>query len=60
MFVKNLNFNTEIESLRNVFEKANVGVIKSVKIVKKNGLSCGYGFVEFKDYGMATIKFFYK
>lgn len=56
LFVKNLNFETEVESLRKIFEKANVGLINSVKIVKKNGLSCGYGFVEFKDKGF--LKFY--
>lgn len=52
IFVKNLNFNTTSETLRNVFH--NKGVIKSCRIATKKDmknpgslLSLGFGFVEF-------------
>ena len=47
LFVKNLNFETKENSIENAFCK--IGAIKSVKIVKKNGLSSGYGFIEFTE-----------
>ena len=47
LFVKNLNFDTTEDSFKNVFEKENLGKF-TVKIVKKFGLSSGYGFVEFE------------
>ena len=45
LFVKTFNFDSKEEDLKKVFSDG----VKSVKIVKKNGLSCGYGFVEFDD-----------
>lgn len=49
IYVKNLNFDTKEPALQNLFEKAQVGTIRSVKIVKSNGNSQGYGFVEFSE-----------
>lgn len=47
MYVKNLNFITTENSLREVFEK--IGLVRSVKIIKtKDGKSMGYGFAEFE------------
>jgi multiple RNA-binding domain-containing protein 1 len=53
VFVKNLNFNTSEQKLKEVFENANLkSKILSVKIVrnKADGLqSQGYGFLEFEN-----------
>jgi multiple RNA-binding domain-containing protein 1 len=52
VYVKNLNFNTSEQKLREVFEKTNTGKILSVKIIrnKEDGLqSKGFGFVEFEN-----------
>ena len=38
--------------VRNIF--GNVAPIKSIKVMKKNGQSIGYGFVEFEDYDTAS------
>lgn len=38
--------------VKNIF--ANIAPIKSIKIMKKNGQSIGYGFVEFEDFDTAT------
>lgn len=47
MFVKNLNFDSSEEDFKNfLFEKKIKGV-KNIKIVRINGKSQGYGFVEF-------------
>lgn len=46
LFVKNLNFATTQEDLKAHFEQS--GNVHSVKIIKNNGLPCGYGFVEFE------------
>ncbi|XP_062593216.1 probable RNA-binding protein 19 [Saccostrea cucullata] len=63
LFVKNLNFTTTEESLREKFKKC--GKIRSVSIAKKKDmknpgqyLSMGYGFVEFqsKESAMKAIK----
>jgi multiple RNA-binding domain-containing protein 1 len=45
LFIKNLNFSTTKETLHEVFSK--VGKIKSLKISTKNGMPCGFGFVEY-------------
>ncbi|KRX11111.1 hypothetical protein PPERSA_05220 [Pseudocohnilembus persalinus] len=50
LYVKNLNFDTTEKALEKHFSEANVGDLRSVKIVKtKEGLSSGYGFIEFKN-----------
>lgn len=59
VFVKNLNFKTSDESLKDHFEKImKCGSIKSVKVKKhlKNGknLSMGFGFIEFDTVETAT------
>ncbi|KAI0498956.1 hypothetical protein KFK09_019854 [Dendrobium nobile] len=59
IFVKNLNFNTSDESLKDHFQKImTCGSIKSVKVKKhvKNGknLSMGFGFIEFDTVETAT------
>ncbi|KAL0912269.1 hypothetical protein M5K25_018231 [Dendrobium thyrsiflorum] len=59
IFVKNLNFNTSDESLKDHFLKImKCGSIKSVKVKKhvKNGknLSMGFGFIEFDTVETAT------
>ncbi|XP_020673203.1 multiple RNA-binding domain-containing protein 1 [Dendrobium catenatum] len=59
IFVKNLNFNTSDESLKDHFLKiVKCGSIKSVKVKKhvKNGknLSMGFGFIEFDTVETAT------
>ncbi|XWS16066.1 hypothetical protein CRYUN_Cryun34aG0053500 [Craigia yunnanensis] len=59
LFVKNLNFKTSEESLRNHFtEHVKEGIIKSVRVKKhlKNGkqVSMGYGFIEFDSVETAT------
>ncbi|KAM4809300.1 putative RNA-binding protein 19 [Rhinophrynus dorsalis] len=51
LFIKNLNFSTNEESLKEVFSKA--GAVKSCSISKKKDktgslLSMGFGFVEYK------------
>ncbi|KAM5193683.1 putative RNA-binding protein 19 isoform 2-T2 [Mantella aurantiaca] len=51
LFIKNLNFSTSEETLREVFSK--IGVVKSCSISKKKDkqgtvLSMGFGFVEYK------------
>ncbi|XP_053444569.1 probable RNA-binding protein 19 isoform X2 [Nycticebus coucang] len=51
LFIKNLNFNTTEETLKNVFSK--VGTVKSCSISKKKNkagalLSMGFGFVEYR------------
>ncbi|KAM4052892.1 putative RNA-binding protein 19 isoform 2-T2 [Anomaloglossus baeobatrachus] len=51
LFIKNLNFNTDEEKLKQVFSKA--GEVKSCSISKKKDkqgafLSMGYGFVEYR------------
>ncbi|XP_072271432.1 probable RNA-binding protein 19 [Pyxicephalus adspersus] len=51
LFIKNLNFNTNEETLKEVFSK--VGAVKSCSISKKKDkqgtlLSMGFGFVEYK------------
>lgn len=47
LFIKNLNFQTTKETLQESFSK--VGKIKSLKIASKNGMPCGYGFVEYDN-----------
>lgn len=49
IFVKNLNFETREEQMRQVFSEANTGgQVKAVTIIRnsESGLSRGYGFVE--------------
>lgn len=48
LFIKNINFNTTDESFLNHFKKEGKSLV-SAKMVRKNNLSQGYGFVEFKD-----------
>ncbi|KAL4495586.1 hypothetical protein ABPG72_014055 [Tetrahymena utriculariae] len=55
LYIKNLSFNTTEATLQGLFEKAKVGTIRSVKIVKSKGQSQGYGFIEFSDHE-AVIK----
>lgn len=45
IFVKNLDFGTTEDVLKQYFEK--IGQVHSVVIAKRNGLSQGYGFVQF-------------
>jgi len=48
LFVKNLNFETTEDTVKEVFEKERLGKF-TIKIVKKpNKLSSGYGFIEFE------------
>lgn len=47
LFVKNLNFSTTKEALKEHFEQ--VGKVKSVKIASNNGMPGGYGFVEYEN-----------
>lgn len=55
LFIKNLNFKTNENGLKQVFiEKFTENEIISVKIIKKNGLSQGYGFIEFKTRELAS------
>ncbi|KAL4291182.1 hypothetical protein GQ457_14G008020 [Hibiscus cannabinus] len=59
LFVKNLNFNTTEETLKNHFtELVKEGKIKSIRVKKhvKNGkqVSMGYGFIEFDSVETAT------
>lgn len=63
LFVKNLNFSTTEEGLRQKFKKC--GVIRAVSVAKKKDmknpgkyLSMGYGFVEFqkKESAMKALK----
>jgi RNA recognition motif-containing protein len=48
LFIKNINFDTTDESFLNHFRKEGKS-LASAKIVRKNQLSQGYGFVEFKQ-----------
>ncbi|MPC22710.1 putative RNA-binding protein 19 [Portunus trituberculatus] len=45
VYVKNLNFSTTEDLLKQHFEK--IGVVSSVLIAKRRGASQGYGFVQF-------------
>lgn len=55
LYVKNLNFKSSENDLRSIFkEKFKENDILSVKVIKKNGLSQGYGFVEFKSQELAS------
>lgn len=48
VFVKNLNFKTTEDGLRDFFREGGFASnLKYLKIIVKNGKSCGYGFVEF-------------
>eukprot|EP01016_Furgasonia_blochmanni_P050290 TRINITY_DN7750_c0_g1_i3.p1 TRINITY_DN7750_c0_g1~~TRINITY_DN7750_c0_g1_i3.p1 ORF type:complete len:271 (+),score=97.01 TRINITY_DN7750_c0_g1_i3:106-813(+) len=47
VFIKNLNFKTEEDDIKSFLDKNGLHDHRSVKIVKKKGQSCGYGFVEF-------------
>jgi multiple RNA-binding domain-containing protein 1 len=47
LFVKNLNFATTQEALEEHFKQS--GQVKSAKIIKNQGMPCGYGFVEFES-----------
>ena len=54
LYIKNLNFVTTEENLLQLFkEKFKENEIVSVKIIRKNQLSQGYGFVEFKSNELA-------
>jgi len=52
LFIKNLNFETTESTLQKLFEKQKLGKM-SIKIVRKDQLSCGYGFVEFETPDLA-------
>ncbi|XP_007443350.2 probable RNA-binding protein 19, partial [Python bivittatus] len=61
IFIKNLNFSTTEDTLKEVFSKA--GVVRSCTISKKkdkagNLLSMGFGFVEYKkpEYAQRAVK----
>ncbi|XP_015682553.1 probable RNA-binding protein 19 [Protobothrops mucrosquamatus] len=61
IFIKNLNFSTTEDTLKEVFSKA--GVVRSCTVSKKkdkagNLLSMGFGFVEYKkpEYAQKAIK----
>ena len=49
VFVKNLNFKTSEDTLEEFLTDNDIKDIKSVKIVYKDGRSCGFGFVEFNE-----------
>lgn len=49
MFVKNLNFKTTEEDLENFLKNKEIKGIKSIKIVRVNGKSQGFGFIEFEN-----------
>ena len=50
IYVKNLNFSTTEDQLKAFMEKHSFKDIKNVKIVKKNGNSCGFGFIDFETH----------
>ncbi|XP_060745199.1 polyadenylate-binding protein 3-like [Tachysurus vachellii] len=52
LFIKNLDYTINDECLRTVF--AEFGTIISAKVMKKNGLSKGFGFVSFTSSQEAT------
>lgn len=55
LYIKNINFSTSEEDLKNIFLKSfREPDILSTKIVKKNGLSQGYGFIEFQNKDQAA------
>uniref|UniRef100_A0A8C5SLD5 RNA binding motif protein 19 n=1 Tax=Laticauda laticaudata TaxID=8630 RepID=A0A8C5SLD5_LATLA len=61
IFIKNLNFSTSEDTLKEVFSKA--GVVRSCTVSKKkdktgNLLSMGFGFVEYKkpEYAQKAVK----
>lgn len=48
VYVKNLKFSTTEDGLRDFLrEHGYANTVKFIKIVMKNGKSCGYGFIEF-------------
>jgi RNA recognition motif-containing protein len=49
LFIGNLSFNTNDESLKDFFES--VGTVKSARVItdRDSGRSRGFGFVEFED-----------
>lgn len=51
VFVKNLGFDSTEDDLKAFFKEHGFSsnLIKVTKIIKKNGRSCGYGFVEFNQ-----------
>ena len=56
LYIKNLNFETDPRDLQDLFENAQVGEIKSCKIVKKpDGKSAGFGFIEFNNVSSSSI-----
>lgn len=48
VFVKNLNFSSTEEDLRSLIDSKKLKGVKNVKIVRSNGKSQGFGFVEFE------------
>ena len=46
--MKNLNFVTNEKDLEKLLQKKGIEGLDSVKIIRSNGESRGYGFVEFK------------
>lgn len=50
LFVKNLNFSSSEKDIRGLANETDCSQIKSIKIVRnKEGLSQGYGFLEFQN-----------
>ena len=49
VFVKNLNFETTEEELENFLKEKGMQNIVNVKIVNKDGISRGFGFIEFEN-----------
>ena len=47
VFIKNLNFKTTEEDFKQFLRDSGFGSVKFIKIIFKNGKSCGYGFMEF-------------
>ena len=51
VFVKNLNFDTDEDKLKIVFEEINVGIVRSIRIPRKKNQShdnsMGYGFIQY-------------
>lgn len=55
LYIKNLNFKSTEENLKKLFQgKMSENDIIWVRIIKKDGLSQGYGFIEFKTHDLAS------
>ena len=44
-----MNFSTTEKDIENFFKNNHITGVNSIKIIKKNGESQGYGFAEFKS-----------